>query len=385
VHELVLRLRAEGRSVLLVTKDLDEFMAAADDLILLEHGRVVAQGAPRDVIATHGAAMLEMGVWLPEPATLGQRLAARWPGRGVPLTVAEAADGLAGSRFRPAAAAARAPTGGEVLVEARHLRYAYGSFLALDDVSFQIRQGEIVAIVGQNGAGKSTLSKLLVGLLRPTSGELTLFGRPAQRWRVHELANEVALVFQNPEHQFLSDTVFEELAYSLLAQNVDDPAEVKQRVDAMLQRLDIAEAAASHPFALSAGAKRRLGVATMLVGGRARLLIVDEPTYGQDKRLTDRLMELLGRLRAEGITILMITHDMRLVDAHAERALVMADGRLLFDGAPSALFQQPELLARASLRTTALRRVIDCLRQRGVTVPPGLHTVEAFCEALEPA
>jgi energy-coupling factor transport system ATP-binding protein len=385
VHELILRLRSEGKTVLLVTKDLDEFMAEADHLILLNEGRVLAQGSPRQVIEQHGLKMIELGVWLPEPTEIGLLLESqgKLPASSVPLTVLEAVEAFSQFRFKEGAAYSAPATGGELLVKAEGLEYSYGSRVkALRGVSFEIHQGEIVAIVGQNGAGKSTLSKLLVGLLKPGGGKLTLFGKNARAWKVQDLANEVALVFQNPEHQFLCDTVAEELAYSLLAQGIDDPEEVKRRVDEMLARLDIADTSASHPFALSAGAKRRLGVATMLVGGRARLLIVDEPTYGQDRRLTKRLMTLINNLCSEGITVLMITHDMRLVDAHVERAIVMADGEKIFDGTPGALFQSPGIVEKASLRPTSLRRLVDALRARGVTVPDGLNTAEAFIEAI---
>lgn len=385
VHELILRLRSEGKTVILVTKDLDEFMAEADHMILLNEGRVLAQGAPRQVIEQHGLEMLDLGVWLPEPTEIGLQLAkqGRLSSRSVPLTVAEAAQAFGHFRFGDGSVNGKQVAGGKTLVKAEGLEFAYSSRVkALRGVSFEIRQGELVAIVGQNGAGKSTLSKLLVGLIKPSGGGLTLFDKPAQAWKVQALANEVALVFQNPEHQFLCDTVAEELAYSLLAQGVDDANEVKRRVDEMLERLDIADTAANHPFALSAGAKRRLGVATMLVGGRARLLIVDEPTYGQDRRLTERLMTLINNLRSEGITVLIITHDMRLVDAHVDRAIVMAGGEKIFDGAPGALFQSPEIVEKASLRLTSLRRLVDALRARGVTVPDGLNTVEAFIGAM---
>jgi len=385
VHELILRLRSEGKTVVLVTKDLDEFMAEADHLILLNEGRVLAQGSPRQIIEQHGLKMLDLGVWLPEPTEIGLQLVhqGKLPVRSVPLTVVEAVEAFGHFRFKDGSENSVPMTGGELLVKAEALEFSYNSRVkALRGVSFEIHQGEIVAIVGQNGAGKSTLSKLLVGLIKPSGGELTLFGKHAHAWKVQALANEVALVFQNPEHQFLCDTVAEELAYSLLAQGIDDSEEVKRRVDEMLARLDIADTAASHPFALSAGAKRRLGVATMLVGGRARLLIVDEPTYGQDRRLTERLMKLINNLRREGITVLMITHDMRLVDAHVERAIVMTDGEKIFDGTPGALFQAPEIVEKASLRPTSLRRLVDALRARGVTVPDGLNTVEAFIEAM---
>ncbi len=385
VHEMILRLRKEGKTVVLVTKDLDEFMAEADDLILLTEGRVLAQGSPRQVIEKHGLEMLDLGVWLPEPTEIGLRLAKKGKllASSVPMTVAEAVETFKNIQFRSGSLINKKVATGDVLVQATAVEFGYSRKVkALRGVSFEIRQGEIVAIVGQNGAGKSTLSKLLVGLLKPSGGELTLFGKPAKAWKVQALANEVALVFQNPEHQFLCDTVAEELAYSLLAQGVDDADEVKRRVDEMLARLDISDTAASHPFALSAGAKRRLGVATMLVGGRARLLIVDEPTYGQDRNLTERLMALINNLRREGITVLMITHDMRLVDAHAERAIVMADGEKIFDGAPGELFQSPEIVEKASLRTTSLRRLVDAMREIGIVIPDGLNTVEMFIEAM---
>ena len=384
VHELILRLRDEGRTVILVTKDLDEFMAEADNMILLAEGRVIAQGDPRQVAAEHGEKMLELGVWLPETTEIGLRLKAMGkPLQQIPITVDEAVEAFAGSCFNTPKRTDKPANSKDILVRAENVEFTYGNkFQALRGVSFDICQGEIVAIVGQNGAGKSTLSKLLVGLTKPTSGGLTMFGRNARQWKVQDLATQIALVFQNPEHQFLCDTVHEELAYSLLAQGIDDPDIVASRVQTMLERLEITETSDSHPFSLSAGAKRRLGVATMLIAGSAKLLIVDEPTYGQDRRLTESLMNLINKLRDEGITILMITHDMRLVDSHIERAIVMANGQKVFDGSPNDLFQTPEALEQASLRTTTLRRLVDGLRARGISVPDGLNTVNDFIGAM---
>jgi energy-coupling factor transporter ATP-binding protein EcfA2 len=385
VHQLILQLCGEGKTVLLVTKDLDEFMAEADDMILLAEGCVVAQGTPRDLVNKHGDKMLELGVWLPEPTEIGLRLKAEGKlNRPVPITVDEAVNVFADSRFQAKTSNEQTSGSDEILIHAENVEFTYGNnFKALRGISFDIKQGEIVAIVGQNGAGKSTLSKLLVGLKKPTSGEMTMFGRSAKRWKVQDLANQIALVFQNPEHQFLCDTVREELAYSLLAQGIDDSSVVIKRVEDMLTRLDITDTADSHPFSLSAGAKRRLGVATMLIGGNAKLLIVDEPTYGQDRRLTERLIQLINNLRREGITVLMITHDMRLVDAHIDRTIVMANGEKIFDGSPDMLFQSPELVERASLRTTSLRRLVDGLRARNISVPDGLNTVDDFVGALQ--
>jgi energy-coupling factor transport system ATP-binding protein len=329
--------------------------------------------------------MLELGIWLPETTEIGLRLKSMGkPVRQIPITVDEAVEAFANIRFEAYPSVKSTECRDEVLIRAQDVEFLYGNkFKALRGVSFEVRQGEIVAIVGQNGAGKSTLSKLLVGLLKPTAGDLTMFGRNARRWNVQDLATQIALVFQNPEHQFLCDTVHEELGYSLLAQGIDDPTVVESRVQDMLKRLEITETADSHPFSLSAGAKRRLGVAVMLIAGSAKLLIVDEPTYGQDRRLTESLMNLINKLREDGITVLMITHDMRLVDSHIERAIVMANGEKVFDGSPNDLFRSPETLERASLRTTILRRLVDGLRTCGISVPEGLNTVEAFIGAMQ--
>jgi energy-coupling factor transport system ATP-binding protein len=218
------------------------------------------------------------------------------------LTAAEVPDGRRGSpgavrhplEPRPETLEA-SPGSGELLVQARDVRFAYvvenRLYAAFLSISARVKSGIIAC-----SAGKSTLSKLLVACSnRPV--ELVMFGRPARKWHVQDLANEVALVFQNPEHQFLCDTVQESLRIAFLPR-AWRRAEIESRVEAMLSGWT-SPMVESHPFALSAGAKRRLGVATMLVGS-ARLLIVDEPTYGQDKRMTDRLIQIMAGLEAGG-------------------------------------------------------------------------------------
>ncbi len=387
VHELILRLRQQGKTIVVVSKDLDEFIAEADQLIYLSEGKIIAQGQPRQVIHQAGLHMLQAGVWLPEPTEIGLRLQelGKLNPDTLPLTVAEARQAFSHLSF--ASTPGDAPNSkpiGEALIEAENLQYAYNpKVTALRGVSFTVRQGELLAIIGQNGAGKSTLAKLLVGLIKPTGGVLRLFGKDARHWNVAELANYIALVFQNPEHQFLCDTVFEELSYSLLAKGITDPAEIQARVVETLRELDLQGDAQTHPFALSEGAKRRLGVATMLVGGGAQVLIVDEPTYGQDRRMTERLMDYINQLRQAGITVIMITHDMRLVEAHIDRAIVMAEGRILYDGDPQTLFSLEEVIRQANLRPTALNRLLTDLRQEGISIPADINTVRKFIQAVQ--
>jgi energy-coupling factor transport system ATP-binding protein len=397
VHQLVRALRDSGITVLLVTRELDELLAEVDQLLVLDRGRLVAAGPPRQVLAEHGRQMVEaLGVWLPETSEIGVELRASGLAleRPVPITVAETVDllaeeGLLGERL-PAhtgapASSERAPEPGDVLIHAAGLRYAYpGGTEALRGVSFDIRRGEWVMIVGRNGAGKSTLARLLVGLSQAAEAQLTLFGRDARRWKVHDLANHIALVFQNPEHQFLTDSVADEIGYSLLARGISDPALKAERTDRLLEQLGLTAVRACHPFALSAGLKRRLGVATMLVG-EPEVLLVDEPTYGQDRAMTHALMARMQQIRDQGVAVVMITHDMRLVQEYAQRVLVMSDGLVQYDGPADGLFARQDVLERANLRPTMLHELLAALAERGIAVEGPIRRTADLIDLLRAA
>jgi energy-coupling factor transporter ATP-binding protein EcfA2 len=391
VHQMVLTLRDQGTTVLLVTRELDEFLAEADQLIVLDAGRVVASGVPRDVLRGHGSYLIHsLGVWLPETTEIGIALEqAGALAAGVPITVEETTNALVQSGVLLTAQPATAPPveqqpmeTGRASVTARDLHYVYpGGTEALKGVSLKIRDGELLAIVGRNGAGKSTLAKLLVGLLEPQTGTLTLFGKEAENWKVQELANEIALVFQNPEHQFLTDTVAEEIEYSLMAQGVSNREEIQRRVHDTLELLGLENTGELHPFSLSAGLKRRLGVATMLIG-EPNVLLVDEPTYGQDKQMTETLMALMMDIRSRGIAVVMITHDMRLVQEYAERVIVMNDGQILFDGDSAELFRRDDLLRAANLRPTLLHEVLRRLEAKGMAPSTRIRRTSDLLDAL---
>src|SRR5690606_34683627 len=219
VHNLVLELRNNGITVLLVTRELDELLAEADQLLVMDDGRLLAAGPPRCVLRDYGQMMIEsLGVWLPETSEIGIRLleADLLPDGEIPITVPETITALERAHLLVPSRSelptpdtelkSSAPPRGEVLISARNLRYTYpGGVEALKGIDLDIHAGEWLMILGRNGAGKSTLARMLVGLLTPQSDALTLFGRDARSWKVDELANHIALVFQNPEHQFLTD------------------------------------------------------------------------------------------------------------------------------------------------------------------------------------
>lgn len=215
------------------------------------------------------------------------------------------------------------------MLEADQVGYAYREdpYLAVGPISLQLRSGEALAVVGPNGSGKTTLALLLGGLLRPTLGSLRAAGSFADsshaegvwRWPARALAKRIGSVFQDPEHQFLTARVIDELTLAPVRAGVP-PAAARQRAEALLARLHLDALAGANPFTLSGGEKRRLSVATALVV-EPSVLILDEPTFGQDRRTAVELLTLLGALRDAGMAICLVTHDAPFATALADRAL----------------------------------------------------------------
>lgn len=390
VHQLILTLRQQGMTVLLVTRELDDFLLShADQLLVLAEGKMFASGLPQEVLLAHGAVMTgEMGIWLPETVEIGLALRQCVGSKleKLPFTPQELLSALQECHTLPAVLTGhtdeKSISRGECQISARGVRFAYDAeYEALKGVDLNIFQGEIVAIVGRNGAGKSTLGKLLTGLLKPTGGTLTILGTDAQKWKITDLADHLGLVFQNPEHQFLTDSVHDEIEYSLLARGCEVQEERERLIQETLDQLDLNDCEGIHPFALSAGKKRRLGVATMLVG-KPKILILDEPTYGQDKQMTQTLMSLMEGIRAQNVTIVMISHDMRLVAEYADRVVVMNEGEKLFDGSAAELFTREELVKKANLRPTLLEETLHLYLAEGGEIHGKIANTSDFLHAL---
>jgi energy-coupling factor transport system ATP-binding protein len=381
-------------TILLVTRELDDFiLKAADHLIVLDDGKIMASGAVQSVLAEHGQDMLSrLGIWLPETVEIGLKLRDTLDLNltSIPISVSDTLHILADQKLlRTRITNCESETNSEEitsiksLISGQNLEFSYNNgFKALNDVSFDIYPGEMLAIVGRNGAGKSTLAKLMVGLQKPQLGNLTLFDHPASFWKVEALAELIALVFQNPEHQFLTDTAYDEIAYSLMSRGIVDPEKVRVQVEEWMERLELIGFSKIHPFALSAGKKRRLGVATMLVC-HPQVLLVDEPTYGQDKEMTHTLMQLMENIRAQGVTIVMITHDMRLVQEYAGRVVVMNEGLVLYDGPPAGLFECEPVLTAANLRPTLLHQLLKKIQDAGFPVTGGIRTTPDLLQAIQ--
>lgn len=250
---------------------------------------------------------------------------------------------------------------------------------ALRDVSLTISPGELVALIGRNGSGKTTLAKQLNGLLKPTAGRVLVDSLDTATVTVGDLARRVGYVFQNPDHQLFLPTVREEITYGPARLGLDGSA-LAARVTETLDRFDLEAVAGRHPAVLGRGL-RRLTALAAIDAMRPRVLVLDEPTGGLDRRFTGRLMELMHDLTDSGVAIVLITHDMRLVAASANRVVLMRDGQIAADTDPADLFDQPELLEGSSVHPPQVVELARLLRPQGM--PAGICTVDQFVEAWQ--
>lgn len=354
---------AGDRAILLIEHDLDEAVSLVTRVVLLDaRGATIADGPVDDVLRGRATELHELGVWLPVSTLAALRLRrAGYALDPLPLTPAELRAGLAAA---PAAGAGPMPPGGGAeapvsepaapLIEVRGLSVRRGRSEVLHGIDLDIAAGEFVAVVGANGAGKTTLLQAIAGVNPPPHDTVRVAGLDLGRADARTTAARVGFVFQNPEHQFVAHTVYDELAHGLRHLPAD---EVRPRVERMLRRFGLAERAGAHPFHLSGGQKRRLSVGTALIAG-APVLALDEPTFGQDRARADELLRLLDELRAAGTTIVVVTHDMQLASEHADRIVVLADGRVVASGAPADVFADEPLLRAAGLRRPPLARAL---------------------------
>ncbi|KJL45109.1 putative HMP/thiamine import ATP-binding protein YkoD [Microbacterium trichothecenolyticum] len=267
-----------------------------------------------------------------------------------------------------------AKRGGDApLIRVRSLTLRRSRTEVLHDVDLDVPRGAFVAVVGANGAGKTSLIQALAGVVSPPKGTVHVDGLDVGRSDARTLSSRIGFVFQNPEHQFIAHSVFDEIAHGLRRQRLPDE-EVRMRTQALLERFGLSAKAESHPFLLSGGQKRRLSVGTALVAG-APVLVLDEPTFGQDRARADELLSLLSELNAEGTTIIVVTHDMQLVTDYAQRTVVLADGRVLAEGATADVFADDALIARAGLRPPPLRRALQAVQRH-----PGLSGIARLAD-----
>lgn len=326
-----------GLTVILAEHRLERVLSFADQLLFLpEDGSPPLLGDPRTVLL----AMAEV------PPLVRLAKAMTWS--PLPLTIKEA---LRFSRTMPAPTPvgerATPPNAGEPLVAAEQVAVRYGETSALREINFALHSGEIVVIMGRNGSGKSTLLKTLVGLVRPQSGKVAVDGRNSAALDVATISQRVGYLPQDPNTLLFADTVIDELSITLRNHGYDpagDPAALPVEPQALLAQLEIADLAQRYPRDLSAGERQRVALAAILVV-KPNALLLDEPTRGLDYGAKAKLGELLMRWRAAGMGIALVTHDVEMAAAVADRVVLMSQGEVIAQGAPAAVLGTSPLFA----------------------------------------
>ncbi len=364
-------------TVLIIEHRLEDVLwRNVDRIVLVNGGTILADLRPDELLS--GSLLAENGIWEPLYVT-----ALRYAGVDItPDKHPAHVDSLVlddtdtqklrdwfTARPRPAAQPEREP-----LLEVKGLSFGYQKGQqTLRDVSFSIGKGEMVSIVGRNGAGKSTLSKLICGFETPDAGEIFLNGKPLAEENIRRRAQHIGYVMQNPNQMISKTMIYDEVALGLQRSGLTEE-QIREKVEATLKVCGL------YPFrnwpisALSFGQKKRVTIASVLVLD-PELILLDEPTAGQDFRHYTDIMEFLRGLNARGVTVVMITHDMHLMLEYTRRALVFCDGRLIADRTAAAVLCDPALVEQAALKETSLYTLAN-----RCGIAPAQEFVERFIE-----
>jgi len=377
VFSILARLNDElGLTIIIVEHRLERIIQYADRFVLLNQGRLVIDKPVREAMDRHAREIMNNGIGLPPLLSLHHLLKEKGiePGKP-PFTVKEGR--LA---FDPVLKKILKPAYSEVYndhpapaVELQNVSFVYPTGLvALKTVNLYIGRGETVAIMGRNASGKTTLVKQLNRLLVPTKGKVRILGRDIAGASTAEMSTYIGLVFQNPQEHLFSDSVEEEIAFSLKNKGLD-ATEVKSTSRRMLDKFGLSHLAHRYPRELSGGEKQRLALAAAMAG-EPEILILDEPTRGIEDRLKIELMNIIDDYRRRSKTVILVTHDVELVARFGSRVILMSEGRIIIDG------DKHQVMSRALMFSPQINRLVQPYEQYGV--PADILTAEEVVSAL---
>lgn len=353
--ELIDELAGAGKTVIIIEHRLEDVLHRhVDRIVLVNEGRIIMDDTPDAVLAS--GILPQQGIREPLYVT-----ACRYA--GIRVTPEMKPSSLSTMDLSKCRAPLQAwydankvrtfPVEDEPLLEVKNVSFSYnGRKKVLQNVSFSVNAGEMVSIVGKNGAGKSTLSQIIVGFLNPDEGQVTLKGEDLARYTISERAEYVGLVLQNPNQMISKAMIFDEIAFGLRIRHVDEE-EVKERVYQVMKICGLYPMRSWPISALSYGQKKRVTIASILVLN-PKVLILDEPTAGQDYYHYSEIMSFLKTLNENGQTIILITHDMHLMLEYTERAIVLCESQKLADEKAYEVLCDRQLSTRANLKETSL-------------------------------
>ena len=366
-----------GITVILSEHRLDRVIQHVDRLVVLDRGRVVADGNTRDILSNSYKEITEIGVGMPPIIKLAQGLKNTGINiNNMPLTVKEGRVMLNGvfKKSFESPAQPEEKSYSKTIINVDKLWYVYPKGpTALKNVSLKVGEGEFLAIMGRNASGKTTLVKHFNGLLKPTRGMVAVDGTDTRKATIAELASKVGFVFQNPNDHLFADTVEEEIGFTLRNQGLKGE-EIKPRVDEMLQRFGLQNYRNQYPRSLSGGEKQRVALASVLAI-QPRILILDEPTRGMEYRLKSDLMSFLREYTSQGNTVILVTHDVETVAEHADRVILLSEGEIVVDG------KKRDVLSKALLFSPQINRLVQAFDKYGV--PDNILTVDELLQTLK--
>jgi energy-coupling factor transporter ATP-binding protein EcfA2 len=360
-------------TVIMVEQDPEVLASYCDRIALVDDGQVEMVGSPHEFYSNMDV-LDDKGIYTFEVSRIAHHAKDRFDG-SMPLTVKEAVEvfpkDLGASILPPDPA-----SDGEALIEVEDLWFRYDAGnTALKGVDLTLRRGDFLALLGNNGSGKTTLAKVLNGINMPWKGSVRILGKDITNSRVRsQLPLHVGYVFQNPDHQIFTRRVYDEVAYGLRNMGLTGD-ELDTRVIEALTSVNLIDKHEEDPLFLGKGQRQRLAVASILAM-RPEIIIVDEPTTGQDYRMVTSIVELLRDLHRQGRTILIITHDMTLVADYCLQTAVMLDGKAVFNGTPRQLFSNPEIVAATRLRVPQAIATSCAIRESNPDFPLLLNVAE---------
>ncbi len=348
--------RETGKTIIIIEHRLEDVLhRSVDRIILMESGEIIADTKPDEILAS--PLLEEYGIREPLYLSALKEAGCAIEGDAKPSslnTLPLAQYQTAVSTWFEASKATNVEKQAETLLAVRNLTYSYdGEKNALEDVSFDVKRGEFVSVLGKNGSGKSTITKLVMGVIEPDQGSMILNGQDLNELTIFERSQKVGVVMQNPNHMISHHMIFDEVAFGLRNRGVEEK-QVEAKVLEVLELCGLSKYRHWPIEALSYGQKKRVTIASILAL-EPELLILDEPTAGQDYRNYTSMLSFIEKLNRElGITVMIISHDMHLVLEYTTRSIVIADSKLIADAPMTEVFSSPALLDQANLATTSL-------------------------------
>ncbi|WP_104025203.1 ABC transporter ATP-binding protein [Vibrio hyugaensis] len=345
-----------GKTIVIIEHRLEDVLhRSVDRVILMESGEIIADSTPDEILAS--PLLEEYGIREPLYLSALKEAGCAIEGEAKPSslnTLPLLQYQSAVNTWFETSQVAEVATPTDTLLEVRDLTYSYdGEKNALEGVSFDVKRGEFLSVLGKNGSGKSTITKLVMGVIEPDNGAMILNGQDLNELSIFERSQKVGVVMQNPNHMISHHMIFDEVAFGLRNRGVEEK-QIEAKVLAVLALCGLSKYRHWPIEALSYGQKKRVTIASILAL-EPELLILDEPTAGQDYRNYTSMLSFIEKLNRElGITVMIISHDMHLVLEYTTRSIVIADSKLIADAPMTEVFSNPVLLDQANLTTTSL-------------------------------